>query len=578
VSDVSRCSIKKKKPYVSRHIRTPIHNKQMLNRRRVCTVMLIFLIGLTAVLTRLLWLMVFKHEGYAQKAKGQYEREKELASPRGFVYDRKMRELAVNIKTKSLYGEPNKIHDAAAVSRTISPIIRISQKRLNSKLTKSKKFVWIARKLELNKSEKIRKLHINGLGFVEEMKRYYPRGSLASHIIGFVGMDNYGLEGLEKKYDFFMKGKSGSFIVHTDARGKEIFQNISEPVPGNNIVLTIDERLQYIVEKELEGAIKKWKAKAAVSIMMDPNTGEILALANKPDYNPNFAGKFDAEARRNRAVTDMYEPGSTFKAVAASAALEEKIVTMNKLFDCSKGYIQVSRKRIRDAHRHGILTFKQIIQKSSNVGTIQVANLLGKSRFYKYMKAFGIGQKTNIDLHGEVRGLLIHPKYWSGLSLASMAIGQEVGVTPLQIVRLYSVIANGGKLMRPYVVSQVISPSDEIIKSNYPRPVRQVISQETSRKMRTILKTVVEDGGTAVKAAIEGNPVAGKTGTAQIIDPKTKRYSRTKYVSSFVGFVPADEPRLALIAPVFKNIVEQSLAYLDVPVEQEKPALHIAHQ
>jgi len=322
-----------------------------------------------------------------------------------------------------------------------------------------------------------------------------------------------------------------------------------------------------------------------VAVMMDPYTGQILAMANKPDYDPNFPGRYNSDRRRNRAITDMYEPGSTFKVVAASAALEENLVNMKQRFDCSRGYIQVGRKAIRDAHRHGVLSFLEIIQKSSNVGTIQIGNILGKRRFYGYMRAYGIGQKTEIDIPGEISGYLAKPDRWSGLSLACMCIGQEVGVTPLQVVRAYSVIANGGLLMKPYIVSTVTDKDGNIVKEYTPKITRRVISKSTSDKMKTILKTVVQEGGTAVNAAIKGNPVAGKTGTAQIIDPVTKRYSNKKYVSSFVGFVPADDPKFVLIvvvyvpkgaiyggtvaAPIFRKISVQALQYLDVPLDKD---------
>ncbi|RMD52687.1 MAG: penicillin-binding protein, partial [Nitrospirae bacterium] len=455
---------------------------------------------------------------------------------------------------------------------------------LKKKLSTERKFIWIKRKMDIQKSEIIRAMDLDGIGFIKEKKRYYPRNRTASHIIGFTDIDNRGLSGVEKMFDRYLRGIPGKFILYTDANNHKIYKNKKEAIAGDTIVLTIDEYLQYVVEKELEHVLEKYRAKAAVSIMMDPYTGKILALANKPDFNPNFPGKFDEARRRNRAVTDMYEPGSTFKSILASAALEEKIVRVNQRFDCSKGYIRVGGRRIRDAHRHGILTFQQIIQKSSNVGAIQVGALLGKKRYYRYMRAFGFGQKTGSGLPGEISGFLAPPSRWSGLSLASMSIGQEIGITPLQLIRAYAAIANGGLLLKPYIVSEILSPSGDIIKKFKPTVVRRVISRRTSEIMKNILKTVVQEGGTAVNAAIKGNAVAGKTGTAQMVDPKTKRYSRSKYVSSFIGFVPADRPKFVLIvvvfepkgaiyggvvaAPVFRSIAEQALAYLGVPIEE----------
>jgi cell division protein FtsI (penicillin-binding protein 3) len=351
---------------------------------------------------------------------------------------------------------------------------------------------------------------------------------------------------------------------------------------GNNLVLTIDEGLQYMVETELDSALKQWRAAAATAIMMDPFSGEILALANNPSYNPNLTSESRSSERRNRAITDCYEPGSTFKIIVGTAAIEEKLVALDSPFDCSRGSVEIGGRTIHDAHRHGLLTFKEVIQKSSNVGSVMIGMRLGKERVYKYAKAYGFGDKTGIDLPGEVSGWIRVPERWSGVSLGSISIGQEVAVTPLQVLRAYAAIGNGGLLVKPHVVSRVFSPSGREIWSFQPESKR-AISRETAETFRDILKTVTEDGGTAKSASVDGNYVAGKTGTAQIIDPRTKRYSREKYVSSFVGFVPADNPRIAMIiviyepkgqiyggvvaAPVFRKIAENALSYLNVPRE-----------
>jgi cell division protein FtsI (penicillin-binding protein 3) len=320
--------------------------------------------------------------------------------------------------------------------------------------------------------------------------------------------------------------------------------------------------------------------------MMEPSTGEILAMANRPNYDPNFAGKSKSYARRNRAITDLFEPGSTLKSILAAAALEEGIVRLNDEYDVSKGYIVVGGKRIRDLHRNDILTFQEVIQRSSNVGAVQIGMELGEKKYYRYIREFGFGEKSGIDFPGEIRGILRNPRDWSGTSLAALSIGQEIGVTPLQMLRAYAAIANGGELMKPYIVSDIISSTGQIIKRVIPKVERRIISRKTASKVTDILKTVVEEGGTATKAYIQGNLVAGKTGTAQIFDNKKKRYSRDKYISSFVGFVPADDPKLALIvvvyepkgkayggvvaAPVFKKIIEHTFAYMNVPMEKDE--------
>jgi cell division protein FtsI (penicillin-binding protein 3) len=383
-----------------------------------------------------------------------------------------------------------------------------------------------------------------------------------------------------------MKGRASKVLVGMDARGQNLYEGLETYVAGNELFLTIDETLQNIVERELEDAVQRWEAESAVAIMMDPNTGEILAMANRPTYDPNFPGSVEPSYRRNRAITDIYEPGSTFKVILASAAIEEGVVRPHEKFNVSQGFIRVPGGIIRDPHRHEILTFSEIIQKSSNVGAVQIGLRLGKERFYKYIKKFGFGEKTGIDLPGEVRGLVRSIDRWSGRSLASISIGHEIAVTPLQILRAYSAIANGGKLMKPYIVSEIVSSNGEVIKRFSPVVQRRVISEDTARIMREVLKTVVEEGGTGEGASIHGNLVAGKTGTAQMIDPETGTYSKQDFVSSFVGFVPADNPKIALIvviykpkgeryggvvaAPVFKNIIEHSLVYLNIPMERQE--------
>jgi cell division protein FtsI (penicillin-binding protein 3) len=449
-----------------------------------------------------------------------------------------------------------------------------------TKIPEEGKFAWIERKLEPDVSERVKDLNITGLGFMNEAKRIYPKRKLASHIIGSVGVDNQALEGIELQFDRYLKTRGGKVSFERDAGGRTLSSGVDKEARGNNIVLTIDEGLQGIVEKEIEKAMVQWRAAAATAIMMDPFTGEILALTNRPSYDPNTPGKAKDFEKRNRAITDCYEPGSTFKIAVGIGALEEKIVKPHSLFDVSKGTIEVGGKAIHDVHKYGVLTFKEVIQKSSNVGSIMIGMRLGKEKIYKYAKLLGVGEKTGIDLPGEVSGWIQPPKRWSGTSLGAIPIGQEVAVTPLQILRAYSVIANGGFLVKPHVVSEIISPEGQALFSFMDNERKRILSPKTAEIFREILKSVVE-GGTGGKASVEGDEVAGKTGTAQIIDPKTKRYSREKYVSSFVGFVPADKPKFALIvvvyepkgqiyggvvaSPVFKDIANQALSYLNIP-------------
>jgi cell division protein FtsI/penicillin-binding protein 2 len=528
-------------------------------------------------------LMILNHKRLLTEANKRHIKVEDIQVRRGIIFDRRGRELALNLELESLYCDPENLDlDSNGIVKLAS-VMGKDPKVILSKIPDEGRFAWIERMLEPETADRIRKLNIEGLGFQTEAKRIYPNNKLASHILGFVGIDNQALEGIEKQYDKYLKTTGGKVFLGRDASGRTLSPGVNREAKGNNIVLTIDEGLQWIVEKEIDNAMLKWKAAAATAIMMDPLNGEILALANRPAYNPNRQGTAKYSEKRNRAVTDCYEPGSTFKIVIGTASLEEKITKPDTLFDVSKGGIEVGGKTIRDVHKYGVLTFKEVIQKSSNVGSIMIGMKLGKERIYKYAKLLGIGEKTGIDLPGEVSGWIRPPERWSGTSPGAIPIGQEVAVTPLQMLRAYSAIANGGFLVRPHVVSEVISPDGQVLTSFTDKEMPRIISSKTAETFKDILKSVAEEGGTGKSASIRGNEVAGKTGTAQIIDPITKRYSKEKYVSSFVGFVPADNPRLAIIvviyepkgqiyggvvaAPVFKDIVDQALSYLEVPMD-----------
>jgi len=527
--------------------------------------------------------MIIDHKRLTKKAQQQHIKVEDIQVRRGTIFDRRGRELALNLELDSLYCDPEALTADKEDIKKLASLVNKEPRRILAKIPDEGRFVWIKRKLAPEIADKIRNLDIDGLGFVTEAKRVYPKGELASHIIGFVGIDNQALEGVELKFDKYLTAKGGKVLLERDASGKTLSSGVNMEAKGNNIVLTIDEVLQRLVEKELDKAMEQWKAAAASAIMMNPYTGEILALANRPAYDLNRSGNVPGFEKRNRAITDCYEPGSIFKIVIGTGSLEQKLVHPNTLFDVSKGGIQVGGKTIRDVHKYGVLTFKEVIQKSSNVGSIMAGMKLGKENIYRYAKLFGIGEKTGIDLPGEVSGWIHKPQQWSGTSLGAIPIGQEVAVTPLQMLRAYSAIANGGFLVRPHVVSEIISPDNKIIASFRDNDTQCIISAKTAETFRDILKSVTEEGGTAKSASVDGNLVAGKTGTAQMIDPVTKRYSRDKYVSSFVGFVPADKPRMAMIvivyepkgqiyggvvaAPVFREITRQALSYLNVPRE-----------
>ena len=554
-----------------------------MSKKRAVILHTAIIFSFILVSLRLADLMIIDHKRLTEKAQQQHIKVEDIQVRRGTIFDRRGRELALNLELESLYCDPEALTADKEDIRKLASLVNKEPRRILAKIPDEGRFVWIKRKLAPEIADKVRDLDIEGLGFVTEAKRVYPKGELASHIIGFVGIDNQALEGVELKFDKYLTAKGGKVLLERDASGKTLSSGVNMEAKGNNIVLTIDEVLQRLVEKELDKAMEQWRAAAASAIMMDPYTGEILALANRPAYDLNRSGNVPGFEKRNRAITDCYEPGSIFKIVIGAGSLEEKLVTPNSLFDVSKGGIAVGGKTIRDVHKYGVLTFKEVIQKSSNVGSIMAGIKLGKENIYRYSKLFGVGDKTGIDLPGEVSGWIHKPERWSGTSLGAISIGQEVAVTPVQMLRAYSAIANGGFLVRPHVVSEIISPDNRIIASFRDNDVQRIISAKTAETFKNILKSVTEEGGTAKSASVDGNLVAGKTGTAQMIDPATKRSSRDKYVSSFVGFVPADKPRLAMIvivyepkgqiyggvvaAPVFREITRQALSYLNVPRE-----------
>lgn len=562
-----------------------------MNRKRAIILNTVIIFGFCVIFFRLADLMIFNHKLYSDKAKSQQVKAEDIQVRRGNIYDRKGREFAINMELESLFCDSKDVNIDNDRMERLSSALGMKAEAIRTKFESEKRFTWLDRKLPPDTAKRVkavlgiepkeRDAGIKGFGLIPEAKRFYPKANLASHVIGTVGLDNQPLEGIELKYNKYLKKSGGKIYFFRDASGRMLSSGADTEARGDDVLLTIDEGLQYIVEKELDKAMLKWRSVAATAIMMDPFTGEILALANRPDYDLNEIGKADKNRVRDRAITDIYEPGSTFKIVIGTGSLEENICRLDSTFDAGRGSIEVGGKTVHDAHRHGLLTFKEVIQKSSNVGSIMIGMKLGKERIYKYAKLLGFGERTGIDLPGEVGGWIKHPENWSATSIGAIPIGQEVAVTPLQIVRAYSAVANGGYLVSPHIVSEVRTHEGRTVFSFPQDTKKRVISEKTAETFRGILETVVEEGGTATAAAIDGNKVAGKTGTAQLIDRKTKRYSKDRYVSSFVGFVPADKPRFTMVVvvyepkgqtygglvagPVFKSIADQALSYLDVP-------------
>jgi len=551
-------------------------------RRRIISIFLLLLLSLGGVAAKLFFLQIQQRDRLAERATKQYQRRLPIVSRRGTIYDRAGRELAVSLKVLSVFAQPAAVEDPAATAKALAPILEQPAKDILARLTTDKPFVWIQRQLDPAKTEAINDLNLKGIGLYPESRRYYPRQELAAHVLGMMGLDDRGLEGLEHQYDDLLGGQPQFVAAQQDALGRVIFRQ-EEPerrAPVFDLTLTIDEVIQYITERELQRAVERSRAKAGTAIVMDPWTGEVLALANQPTYDPNTYQKSGAAARRDRAVTDAFEPGSIFKAILAAGALEEGVIRPGDRFFGENGAIEVSGVTIRDHEKYGWLTVREILAHSSNVGAIKIGQKLGKSLYYHYISSFGFGSLTGLDLPGETPGLMRRPKSWSALSLSVLSLGQEISVTPVQIATAFSAVANGGNLVRPHVVHALKAQDGPLSREVDPGVIRRVISPETARTLLDMLRGAVEDG-TGKEAALEEYTVAGKTGTAQKMDPATGRYSHQKIVASFVGAVPAESPRLVILvlidepealrwgasiaAPTFREIARDALKYLQVP-------------
>ncbi len=548
-------------------------------RVRIALLGLVLTAFLGLVATRLYLIQIVQHHDLGTRAEGQYERRIPVTARRGTIYDRHGRALAISLKAVSVFAHPGLVENPQASASRLARVLKLPAGEIRRKLQSDRSFVWIKRKVEPERAEALSKLDLAGVGLVPEGKRYYPKKNFAAHLIGFVGVDDKGLEGVELEYDRLLTTGSRSFLSQVDALRRVVFREAEASHAGSDLYLTIDEVIQHVAERELEAAVGRSEARAGTVIVMDPATGEILALANTPSYNPNAYGGYRPALRRNRALTDPYEPGSAFKLVLAAAALEEGLVKPNDLFYGEDGTIVVAGTRIRDHKRHGWMTFRDVVAYSSNVGAIKVGMKVGEPLYYTYITRFGFGVPTGVDLPGESRGLIRRPRDWSRLSLGALSIGYEISATPMQIISAMSAVANGGQLIRPYVLKAIRNP-DESVEEIRPLPIRRVISPKTARTLTSIFTEVVKRG-TGQTAALPGYRVAGKTGTAQKLDQKTGRYTRSKVVASFVGYVPAEDPRVAILvlideparfawggsiaAPVFREIAKEVLSYLEVP-------------
>lgn len=564
-------------------------------RRRVVFVLLILGLWSGIVVARLAQIQISRHEDYLARAARQQERTLELNPMRGSILDRNGRVLAESVVATSVYADPQSISDPKATAAKLAEIdgIGATAAELQKRLSRNGEFAWVARQLPLEIGETVRELDLPGIYFVEEHRRSYPKGTLAANLLGYVSIDGEGLAGAEHAFDRWARGKPGKATILRDARrGMYLVgaEGAHASVDGLDVVLTIDEVIQFIAEKELRKAVEAWHAPGGSVVVLDPSDGAVLALASWPTFDPNQFGKFPPRAWRNRPVQDLYEPGSTFKIIAAAAAIEEGAVTPSQVVDCGDGAIEIAKVRIRehDSRRYGLLSFTDVMAHSSNVGTIRVATALGARRYYDWVRRFGFGAPTGIGLPGEAAGILRSPERWSLLSNAVISIGQEIAVTPLQIALATAAVADGGRLHRPRIVERVVDRDGNVAWKPEPSPPRQVVSERTSAVLNEILKVAVQRG-TGANARLAEHVSAGKTGTAQV--PVRGGYHPTKTIASFSGYAPADRPRLAILvviedprgggyggtvaAPVFRAIAEASLRYLDVPASVPRREVEI---
>ena len=551
-------------------------------------VRIIFISGLlffcfVLIVGRMFQLQVLKKEQLYKLADQQHHIQIPLVPKRGTIYDRQGNELAVSIEVDSVYADARKVVDIKRTADQLAAILQIPPEDLGERLKKRKSFEWIARKISQQEGERIKALRLPGISFLKENQRFYPNSELAAHVIGFVGLDSRGLEGVEFQYDGLLNGKGQVWTMARDAMGREISLDeatFEKEDHYRNIFLTVDSQIQHVVETELNKSVQKWGASGGFVIAMDPWTGKILAMASHPFFNPNQFVRYRSRNWRNRAISDTFEPGSLFKAFLATAALEERVVQPTDSFFCENGSYTVYDRTIHDHSRHGWLNLQQIVKFSSNIGASKVGEKMGKDLLYRYICSFGFGEKTGIGLPGEGKGIVHHPRYWSPIALDTISFGQGISVTGVQLASALSAIANGGFLMKPYVVEKITNEKGEVVQSFKPEVVRKVISEESARKMRSLLKATTEKGGTGEEAVPTGYEVAGKTGTAQKADEVLKGYSEGRYTSGFMGFGPSDGPKIVLVvvidepqgnsyggvvaAPLFRAIIEKVLPDLNV--------------
>jgi cell division protein FtsI (penicillin-binding protein 3) len=550
-------------------------------RVRIIMIGTVFGLLFLTVAGRSFYLQILQHETLVKKADKQHQHKVDLTPARGSILDRNGTTLAESIHMDSCYAEPRRIKDVDGTAAVLAPILGIPKSELVAKLSINKSFTWVVRWLAPEVVTRVKNMKLPGIGFAPESKRFYPNMEIAAHVVGFTGRDPNGLEGIELKYDSTILGNTGYMITERDALGRNIaIMNtvIKDSSPGKSIILTLDKTIQFITEKELARAVAESGAKGGMALVMESDTGKVLAMANYPTFNPNSYSRYSLSQLRNHVVADSFEPGSTFKVFTIAAALDSGTIKPFDVYNCENGSYRIANRTIHDDHPKSRLTVSEIIKYSSNIGSAKIGFKVGEQKLSSYLRNFGFGGRTGIDLPGESSGSLKRHLY--GIDLATTSFGQGVSLSVIQLVSALSSIANGGNLMKPYLVDQIVDDNGVVVQKFEPQVVRRVISADTAHKVTKMMETVTGEGGTGTKAALDGFRVAGKTGTAQKVDPVTHTYSPSKRIGSFVGFVPADKPKLTIAviidepqgvkyggvvaAPAFRGIAQNSLAYLKI--------------
>ncbi len=539
--------------------------------------------GFCLVIWKAAELQILQHTTWAERSRAQVQTTLKVPSYRGSIYDSRGRLLSYSVPQPSLYADAQYVEDPLRLARSLSGILGEPEKGLAAKLGAQRRFIWLKRHMTDEDAMRVEALGARGLGFMREYKRFYPYRQLGGQVLGFVGLDGEGLEGLEKSHDAFLRKDHRVFSQLRDGGRKNLWHG-AEPPPKPReawgLQLSLDAFLQYVAEQELEKAALKYKAAAGQVVVLNPSTFEVYAMANWPPFDPNLPGRTSASHWRNRAITDAFEPGSTFKVFLMGAALEERVLSLSDRIFCENGRGRIAGHYIRDVRPHGWLTVPEVIKYSSNIAASKIALDLGRERYGSYIRSFGFGSPTNIELPGEIKGLVRPENKWRPIDLATTGFGQSIGVTALQLTVGIATIANGGEFREPVVVRRHVSPEGGVFRFRDSKPPRRVLSARTAQEVTQMMRMVTEEGGTGVNAVPEGYTVAGKTGTAQMVDPQTGRYASDRHISSFTGFVPAENPRLVITvviqepqgaiyggtvaAPVFREFAAKALPYLGV--------------